>query len=69
MAINRENYQAELAARKSSRSRHLSLQSSLLQLPGRRLQVNQRETSAGVMITLRVIAGLVVLTGLYFILF
>ena len=69
MAINRENYQAELAARKSSRSRHLNLQSSLLQLPGRRLQVNQRETSARVLITLRVIAGLAVLTGLYFILF
>ena len=69
MAINRENYQAELAARKSSRSRHLNLQTSLLQLPGKRLQVNQRETRAGLLITLQIFAGLAVLAGLYFILF
>lgn len=68
MAINRANYQAELAARKS-KSLHLNLQTSLLR-PGK-TQTMPRESVArsGYLIALRILAAIIVLTGIYFLFF
>lgn len=69
MAINRVNYQVELAARKS-KAQHLNLQTSLLSLPGKRQRNIQNNTSCRSYLTVvRIFAILAILTGFYFILF
>lgn len=65
MAINRANYQAELVARKS-KSLHLNLQTPLLH-PGKVPAMPCESVArSGYIIALRILAAIVVLTGIYF---